>query len=132
MKKAALLRGREPFRRVAQSGKRVEGKLLGCRYLLLKESAGSRSKVRVGFKVSSKTLNAVKRNRVRRLMREAMRLEYDAFTAALRLPPLHSLALIVWFKTGNSANIEKLVLPDVREEMKALCSTILSELGDRS
>jgi len=60
-----------------------------------------------------------------------MRLEYDNFAAALPLSPLHSLKMIVWFNAGNSASIEKLALHDVREEMKALCNTIVSELGDR-
>ena len=54
-------------------GGQIEGKFLRCYYLLSEESE---TPLRVGFAVSSRVFNAVRRNRIKRMLREAFRLVY--------------------------------------------------------
>jgi ribonuclease P protein component len=73
------LTGRREFQAVFQQGKRVDRPSLIVRW---RESAGAR---RVGFAVSRQVRNAVRRNRVRRRLREAYRLTRDVAPASVLL-----------------------------------------------
>lgn len=62
------------FSRVRKTGKRVSTRSLTL-YILPNESG----KARLGLSVSSRVGNAVTRNRIKRLLREAFRLNYGSF-----------------------------------------------------
>lgn len=77
--KAARLRARPEYLRVQQGGR----KLHGSRFLVVISPAeGGRQSTRLGITVSSKVGNAVVRNRIKRVVREAFRLGTLPFPAA--------------------------------------------------
>jgi ribonuclease P protein component len=69
MKRVNRLRGRDQFQRLRRNGRRWEGALIG-----LNGAATRRRHVRCGFVVAKRIGTAVVRNRVRRRLREAVRL----------------------------------------------------------
>ncbi|MBI4060469.1 MAG: ribonuclease P protein component [Elusimicrobia bacterium] len=66
----ARLRERREFRRVFQSGTKTVGRAL----ILWHRAGASSSPPRLGLSVSAKAGNAVRRNRLKRLLRETFRL----------------------------------------------------------
>ena len=69
LKQANRLRRRQDFRRIYQ-----RGKALKCHAFVLYFRPAAKGAVRIGFSVSKKLGKAVERNRVRRKLREAVRL----------------------------------------------------------
>lgn len=76
LKQEYRLRRRQDFRRVYQRGKSLKDPAF---VLCFRPSAKNR--LRLGFSVSKKLGKAVERNRIRRKLREACRLELASFSA---------------------------------------------------
>lgn len=72
LRKDQMVRGQRAFNRIFEEGMRV-----GSRHVVLLTSEGEGRKF--GFAVSRKIRGAVRRNRARRLLREAARLNQDEF-----------------------------------------------------
>jgi len=70
------LRKRFEFRRVRNEGRRVH-----TASFVIQVAANTQSPSRLGLTVSRKVGPAVRRNRIKRLLREAFRLEREAFPA---------------------------------------------------
>jgi len=70
--KNEILRGRDKFNNVLKNGKKNLGSFIFIFYLLSTEK-------KIGFAVSKKVKKAVKRNRLKRLLREIYRLNQDLF-----------------------------------------------------
>ena len=75
MKKTISLNRNEQFLSVYRNGKRAYHKYFTMYYMPNKKDIN-----RLGFKVSKKLAKAVKRNRLRRLMRECYRLSEEQFS----------------------------------------------------
>ena len=98
-----------------ETGERIEGDLVRC-FFRIDRGAGTR--VRAGFSVSRRMQNAVRRNRIRRLMRAA----FDAESAALRSSITGaSLEIVFVFKGKKGTVVERLGLAPVQSDMAALC-----------
>lgn len=100
MKKILTLKKNYEFNRVFSRGKYINGEFL-CIYLIKNKF----QKNRVGIVVSKKTAKSVKRNRIKRLIRENYRLVKDKLEIGYDI-------LIVWKKSkeitlATYKNIEK-------------------------
>lgn len=128
IKKSEILRRRELFKRVALTGKRLDGKLLRCTYLIHDEGD---SVWQVAFKVSSKDYNAVRRNRIRRLMREAVRAERSALDAALKTSSSR-VGFMVFFKGTKSVDVRRISLAEIRKDVETFCKKISQAVNPSS
>jgi ribonuclease P protein component len=124
MNPAEALRGITAFDRVFRDGRRTSGALLHCMYRI---EQTERVVLRVGFAVSSKQYHAVRRNRLRRLMREAFRAEQKNLHGALERA--HSSAdLVFLFRPKTALTVERLSVFPVRDDMAAICRRIIVQL----
>jgi len=112
----ARLRSGRDFQRVYQRGQRAAGALLTVVALRSRSARGAR----VGVSVSKDHGAAVRRNKIKRLLREAFRLERP------RLPADFDVVLIPRPREG------KLQLQALRAELLALVARIAAGEGRRS
>ena len=122
MKKKETLRGRGTFSRLFASGQRLDGELVRCFFVVDRKEPAT---LLAGFSVSSRTYNAVRRNRLRRLMREAFSLERPALWSAV-LRGNCSLSLVFVFKGIREA--DRMSLHPVHAEIAGFCSTVAAML----
>lgn len=73
LRKLDILSAGKRFREISFRGNKIVGKTLFCSYCAWTAGERENPHIRVGFSVSSKIRNAVSRNRLKRLMREAYR-----------------------------------------------------------
>jgi ribonuclease P protein component len=83
------LKRRTDFRAIAQAGARAPAKAFVLQALRRDEAAVGSGSIRIGFTVSRQVGNAVERNRVRRRLREMVRLKAETAFA-----PGHDYVLI--------------------------------------
>ena len=128
MRKKETLRGRDVFSRLYASGRRADGVLIRCLFLL--ENA-STAELLTGFAVPRRTCNAVRRNRLRRLMREAFRPEREALLSALHKSRCSARILFV-FRGKRDLPVERVSFSSVRADIANLCRAVISKVEARS
>lgn len=111
------LRGHAAFSRVFASGRRIEGALVRCVAVI---EPAPIPELRIGYAVSSKAYSAVWRNRLRRLMREAVAAHRGPLEAALRRGGM-SGSIVFSFNQRAGADVRKLTLPPIATEIGGHC-----------
>lgn len=124
MKKTEILRSRNLFKRIALEGRRIDGTLIRSAFLVHDEDG---AQLRVGFKVSSRKLNAVWRNRIRRLMREGVDAERGIVDELLRRKDLH-VGIIIFYKGTKELLVGRLKLAVIQKDIGQICRIITSAL----
>lgn len=101
MRKSETLRGRGSFRAVARSGMRVDGIYLRSYALLRSATPPSFA---VGVTVYGRGINAVRRNRIKRRLREAIRKERGRILEAVCATGTR-LELVLGYRKGGEEPI---------------------------
>ncbi len=124
MDKVERLRGRSVFARIHTSGQRVEAGICRCMFVLDRSHAG---KVFVAFTVPSAGLPAVRRNRIRRLMREAFRHERDVLLQRV-VGRDDSIQMILRYAGGKAGPTDRPMLAPFRRDIAAVCRALAARL----
>ena len=124
MKKSESLRAGEGFRRTLLEGERIEAKFLRCYYRIVEDEGPP---IRVGFAVPSRSFNAVRRNRVKRLLREAVTREKKVVEEALNTAQIRATAVIL-FRGSKSHPVARMKLQTLQPHVAALCRSLAAKL----
>jgi ribonuclease P protein component len=124
LRKSEILRGRGRFNTVYTLGKRIKGRHLDCSYLLTQQSSTVYHPLIVGFAVRGARNSAVRRNRLRRRMREA----YRTVKNRSIIPSSPFYAEIV-FRIGT--NDDAVTVENLIDDMKKILDVILVEWKGR-
>ena len=122
MSNSETLRGRGAFDALFAAGRRANAALVRC---LFRFDPGPAGCVRVGYSVPRRCGTAVRRNRVRRLMREAFRVEKEGFQGALREAG-RSVSLIFVFRGSRECAEGPLSMTVIRHDVVQLCRSVLA------
>jgi ribonuclease P protein component len=123
--KPDILRGRGAFREVLTKGKRLRGNHIFCYLLRVNSDRKKAVSVQAGFAVSRNVKSAVKRNRVRRLMREAYRLNKGK-VMEVALEQGRCLKIVFLYRKKEIENITALKLKDISSDMQKTLMTALT------
>ena len=124
MKKGERLRGRGVFTSLYESGRSLQGELLRC---FVRIDTGAGTPIRAGFSVSSRSFNAVRRNRVRRILRAAFDAERTNLTHAA-MSADRRISMLVVYRGRSGLPVERLRLADVQPDMVAFSRKISAML----
>ncbi len=124
MKRWETIRGHGEVDHLFARGRRLDAGTLRCMYIVTDEPPFT---VRVVFAVSSRLFTAVKRNRIKRLMREAFRREFPALQSAL-LRERQSAVLLFVFRGAKGLRVQSLRLDEVWRNMAAVCGRLRATL----
>jgi ribonuclease P protein component len=127
--KSAILSGHNAFGDVLQHGLVVPGRWTRC-YVQLAVGEGAYPEfgtpVRIGFAVPKKIASsAVLRNRIRRLMRETVRMEKEQLWDGLR-EHRRTATLVLMLRRHDPAVLKKLTLHDIAAEWHSMVPKIIS------
>jgi ribonuclease P protein component len=121
VKKSQTLGGRNSFRDVLLSGTRCEGSVLRCSFVVHHQTDFS---LLIGFHVSARKWSAVRRNHLKRLMREAFR--HVSADLSMALEQKHAaVSLVCSFKGSSDLPVRNVSLPYVRRDMQTFVDAIM-------
>jgi ribonuclease P protein component len=124
LKKSEILRGRAAFNQTVVRGERVEGKYIRCHVLF--GSVGV-PPMRVGFAVPSRQYNAVRRNRMKRLLREAVAREKMDLERSL-LARHSSASMVLYFKGAKDIPVDRMTLQRIQPDVAFCCRAVGSRV----
>ena len=120
MRKAETLRGRDYFKVLYRSGRKVDGEVVRC---FFRWETGAGTRVRAGFSVSARRYNAVRRNRAKRLMRAAYDRERDMLAGAAETAG-DSLNVLFIYNGGKGTRQAPFRFDRVSMDMNSLCRKV--------
>jgi ribonuclease P protein component len=125
LEKSEILRGRGAFSEVLTKGRRLQGTHIFCYLLRVNSERKKAVPVQAGFAVSRSVKSAVKRNRVRRLMREAYRLNKGK-VMNLVLGQERCFKIVFLYKESAGKNTDELELKDIDLDIQKTLITALT------
>lgn len=123
MKELKGLRGRGAFHHLRNSGRLERGNLVSC---FFKTQPNQATVLSTGFAVSGDRRTAVQRNRIKRLMKEAFRLESSVLQSHLRSRK-KQVALLFVFKTSKNRSLYQVRFNDVRIDIARMIRVVTSK-----
>lgn len=124
-----ILRGHDAFGDVLRHGSLVHGHWIRCYVRIEQHETASPERgiaVRFGFAVPKKIASsAVLRNRIKRLMRETVRLEKETLWNGLERQK-KTATIVVMLRRHDPALLKKLSLTDIAGEWRSMVPKILS------
>jgi ribonuclease P protein component len=117
LRKPEILRGHGAFREVLTKGRRLRGTHIFCYLLRVNSDRKKAISVQAGFAVSRNVKSAVKRNRVRRLMREAYRLNKGR-VMEFALEQKRCFKIVFLYKEREVENIAELKMRDIDSDIQ--------------
>jgi ribonuclease P protein component len=125
LEKSEILRGHGAFKEVLTKGRRLRGNHIFCYLLRVSSERKEAVPVQAGFAVSRGVKSAVKRNRVRRLMREAYRLNKGK-VMKLVVGQGRRFKIVFLCKESTGKNVAELKLKDVDLDIQKTLITALT------
>jgi ribonuclease P protein component len=113
-----ILRGKDSFELLFQHGSRIAGRFVDLRYRMHEETAPD---FRVAFIAGRKMGNAVKRNRGKRLLREAFRLQQHILDPVVAISA-RSLHLAIMLKRHDAE------FRDIKDDVSVLLKRLNAQL----
>lgn len=123
LSKSEILRGKQNFQRIYSLGKKIYKNKITCIYLIEKKETPE-NKIQVGFSVNRKIKLAVLRNRLKRLMREAFRLNKNILN--FEAVKHYNIFLIFYFH--KILENKKIKFQDVAEEIISILKQVSEEI----
>jgi len=125
LRRAEILRGHEAFRETLRKGRRVHGTHILGYILSVDSDFNAGVPVRVGFAVTRQVKPGVARNRARRLMREAYRVNKETVVAFACERGVY-LSIVFLFKANQDTDVRKLTLRDIEKDVQKTLDAVLT------
>lgn len=125
LRRDEILRGHEAFSEILGKGTRVHGTHILGYILSVDSDFNAGVPVRVGFAVRRQVTPAADRNRVRRLMREAYRVNKEKLVAFARERGVY-FSIVLLLKANQSTDVRRLTLSDIEKDIQKTVEAVLT------
>ena len=130
LKRSEILRGKKNFRLFFIRGVRIQGKILRCLFFEdVKSNSGESACVIFGVVVPRTIRKAVDRNHIKRLIREAFRLNKDILSGC-KGNVTHVTQLLFTCDTRLPGIIKEISFDEINDDMKTILCLVAGQKKD--